>query len=76
MVHHFEGIMMEDQGDRSQEISRITRLIPRLVTQDHNEMLVKPIYMHEVEEAMNEVTLGKAPRRDGFISFFFISFAT
>ena len=68
--------MMEDQDDRSQEKSRITRLIPRLVTQDHNEMLVQPISTHEVEEAMKQMALGKETGPDGFITFFFISSVT
>ena len=76
MVEHFEGIMTEDQADISKEKSRLTRLIPELVTQDHNEMLVQPISTHEVEEAMNQMAFGKVPQPDGFITFFFISSVT
>ena len=68
--------MMKNQGDRRQEISRITRLILRLVTQYHNEMLVQPISTCEVEEEMNQMALGKETGPDGFITFFFISFVT
>ena len=46
-------------------------LVPRLVTGENNEMLIKPIGMQEVEEAVNQMALGKAPVPDGFTSNFF-----
>ena len=49
LVHHFEEIMTEDRGDRSQEIAKITILTCRVITREHNEILVKPISMQEVE---------------------------
>ena len=42
-----------------------------LVTQDHNEMLVKPISMQEVEEAMNQMDLGKCQDQMVSQQFFF-----
>ena len=63
--------MSEDQADRRQKIEKITRLIPRVVTQEHNEMLVKPIDLQEVEEAMNQMTIGKPPGPDEFMANFF-----
>ena len=37
-------------------------------------MLNKPIEMQEVEEAVNQMALGKAPRLDGFTTNFFHHF--
>ena len=74
LIHRFEEIMMEDRGDRGQEIRRITRLILGLVTNEQNEMLVRPISMQDVEEAMNQMALGKEPRPYGFTTNFFHSF--
>ena len=53
LVNHFEDIMTEDRGDRRQDINNTTRLIPRVITRENNEMLVKPISMQGVEEAAN-----------------------
>ena len=47
------------------------RHIPRFVTQEHDKILLNPIDLQEVEEAMNQMELGKTPRIDGFTSNFF-----
>ena len=57
--------------DRSQAIARITRFIPRIITNEHNEMPTKPISMNEVEEVVQQMALGKAPGPDGFTTNFF-----
>ena len=71
ITQHFFEILREDGGDRGQDIEQITSLIPRLVTGENNEMLIKPIRMWEVEEAVNQMALGKAPGPDGFTTNFF-----
>ena len=71
LTQHFSEILREDGGDRSRDIEQIIRLIPRLVTVENNEMLNKSIGMQEVEEAVNQMALGKAPGPDGFTSNFF-----
>ena len=60
LTQHFSEILREDGGDRGQDIEKITSLIPRLVTGENNEMLIKPIGMWEVEEAVNQMALGNA----------------
>ena len=60
LTQHFSEILREDGGDRGQDIEQITSLIPRLVTGENNEMLIKPIGMWEVEEAVNQMALGNA----------------
>ena len=71
LTQHFSEILREDGGDKSWDIEQITRLVPRLVTGENNEMLNKPIEMQEVEEAVNQMALGKAPIPNGFTSNFF-----
>ena len=71
LTQHFSETLREDGGDRSRDIEQNTRLVPRLVTGENNEMLNKPIGMQEVEEAVNQMALGKAPGPDGFMSNFF-----
>ena len=53
LTQHFSENLKEDGGDRSREIEKITRLIPRLVTVENNEMLNMSIGMQEVEEEVN-----------------------
>ena len=53
LTQYFSEILREDVRERSREIEQITRLVPRMVTVENNEMLVKPIEMQEVEEAVN-----------------------
>ena len=60
ITQHFSEILREDGGDRGQDIEQITSLIPRLVTGENNEMLIKPIGMWEVEEVVNQMALRKA----------------
>ena len=71
LTQHFSEILREYGGHRSRDIEQITRLVPRLVTGENNEMLNNPIGMQEVEEAVNQMALGKAPGLDGFTSNFF-----
>ena len=66
LSQHFSEILNEDGGARSRAIIRITDLIPRIVTKENNEMLVKPISMQEVEEVIHQMTPGKAPGPYGF----------
>jgi hypothetical protein len=44
LVQHFQDIAKEPEVDRSEAIQRILRHIPRLVTEEHNQNLRKPIY--------------------------------
>ena len=63
--------MTEDSSERSQDIAHINTLIPRVITREDNEMLVKPISMQEVEEAVSQMAQGKAPGPEGFTTNFF-----
>ena len=69
--HYFAKILNEYLQDRERDIAHITGLISPLVTREDNEMLVKLVTLQEVEEAVNQMALGKAPGSDGFTSNFF-----
>ena len=43
LIQHFKGIMIKDQEDMTQDIDHITRIISRVVTQEHNEILIRTI---------------------------------
>ena len=71
LTNHFKEIMIEDNTDRGQDIDMIIALIPRIVSMEDNESLIKPISMQEVEEIMHLMAQGKAPGPDGFTSNLF-----
>ena len=51
--HYFVEILNEDIHDKERDIAQITSLIPPSVTREDNEMLIKPVTLQEVEEAVN-----------------------
>ena len=51
--HYFTEILNEDLPDRERDIAQITRLIPPSVSREDNEMLIQPVSLQEVEEAVN-----------------------
>jgi len=57
--------------DISQEINKITQHIPSLVTQEQNEVFLRPIKTEEVDQVMKEMPVEKAPRPDSFMTDFF-----
>ena len=71
LTQHFSKILNEDVDDRGRAIERITYPIPKFVTRENNEMLTKPVTIQEVEEAVNQMALGKSLGLEGFTSNFF-----
>jgi hypothetical protein len=71
LVSFFRNLLTEPQLDRSAAIDSITRHIPQLVTDEHNECLLRPISLVEVEEAIMSMVSGKSPGPNGFTSAFF-----
>eukprot|EP00253_Pinus_taeda_P029932 PITA_29932 len=73
-LQYFKAMSQEPNINRTEEIDRISCNIPRLITEDHNTLLLKPISLQEAEIAANSLKAGKAPGPDGFISNFFHHF--
>ena len=71
---YFQEILREPPGNRDHAIRTITRHIPKIITEDHNNKLLQSISLHEVEEAMAQLKDGKAPGPDGFTANFFHEF--
>jgi hypothetical protein len=71
MVNHFHGIAQEPNQDRTEAIQMITQHIPRLVTNEQNINLNKPIAKEEIGQVVQEMPNGKAPGSDGFTMEFF-----
>eukprot|EP00253_Pinus_taeda_P015835 PITA_15835 len=64
----------EPNVNRTEAIDNVTRNIPILITEDHNLLLLKPISLQEVENAVHQLKAGKARGPDGFTSNFFQHF--
>jgi hypothetical protein len=43
LIHYYKILLSEPQQDRKETIQNITKNIPRLVTQEHNESLLREI---------------------------------
>eukprot|EP00253_Pinus_taeda_P004577 PITA_04577 len=55
-------------------IEKIIKIIPKIITEEHNQILLRPISLQEVEIAMRQLKVGKEPGLDGFTSDFFHNF--
>jgi hypothetical protein len=71
LTNYYKDLLTETNDDRASTIDKITRHIPSLVTQEHNEALMRPITQEEVDHAVKEIPPGKAPGPDGFTTDFF-----
>ena len=71
---YFQDILREPPGDRNQAIHSVTQHIPKIITAEHNNMLLRPVTLQEVEEVMTQLKDGKAPGPDGFTANFFHTF--
>lgn len=57
-----------------QNIGKITRNIPKVITEEHNQFLLRPVDLQEVENAVHQLKERKVPGPDGFTSNFFHNF--
>jgi len=64
----------EPDINRTEAIDRIIRNIPKLIAEDHNTLVLKPISLQEVEAVAHHLKAGKAPGPDRFTSNFFHHF--
>eukprot|EP00253_Pinus_taeda_P013020 PITA_13020 len=71
---HFQEALKEQPGSYEAAIKAVTQHIPKLITEDQNQNLLKQVTMQEVEEAMAQLKDGKAPGPDGFTANFFHEF--
>jgi len=71
---YFKDILTEPEGNRTEAIRAITQHIPKIINEEHNNKLLQPTSLKEVEEAMAQLKDGKAPGPDGFTTNFFHEF--
>jgi hypothetical protein len=68
---YYKELLMETNENREDAIQKITRHIPKLVTQEQNEALMRPITQDEVDKEVKDMPSGKSPGPDGFTTDFF-----
>ena len=71
LVNYYSDLLSELKGEGARDTLHITQTIPRLVTFEHNAILMRPIEREKVEEAVMQMERGKAPGPDNFIVDFF-----
>eukprot|EP00253_Pinus_taeda_P032481 PITA_32481 len=74
ILNYFKQMHSEPNADRLRAIDKITRNIPKIVSKEHSQLLLKPVDLQEVELAVCQLKVRKAPGLDGFTSNFFHSF--
>jgi hypothetical protein len=68
LLSYYQTLLTEPLVDRSQAIKSILKNIPKEVTKDKSEALMRRITQEEVDESLKVTPLGKAPGPDGFTS--------
>jgi hypothetical protein len=71
MLSYYKNLLMEPPTDHSQAIESILKNIPKEVTKEKNEALMRPITQEEVDQSLKDTPLVKSLGPDGFTSNFF-----
>lgn len=59
-INHFKKVHQEPQIDRMQVIEKITKNIPKIITEEHNQLLLRSVSLQEVENVVRQLKEGKA----------------
>eukprot|EP00253_Pinus_taeda_P025340 PITA_25340 len=73
-LNYFKQAHQEPYIDRMPAIESILSNILKLISEEHNQLLLKPVDLQEVEIVVHQLKAGKAPSPDGFTSNFFHHF--
>eukprot|EP00253_Pinus_taeda_P016387 PITA_16387 len=74
LLAYFKQVHQETKMDRTVAIDKIIQSIRKIITEAHNQLLLKPISLQEVEKVVRQLKEGKAPGPDGFTSIVFHNF--
>lgn len=73
-LDYFKQAHQEPNIDRLPAMDSILSNIPKLILEEHNQLILRPVDLQEVEEAMHQLKVGKVLGLDGFTSNFFHHF--
>ena len=76
LITHYQSLLDQPHGNKNKAINKITRHIPKLILEEHNQSLLQEITMEEVDQEMDEMSLGKSPRPDRFTMDLFQAYWT
>jgi len=68
LLNYFKQAHQEPQVDRMQAIGKIIENITKLIIEEHNQLLLKPVDLQEVENAVHQLKEGKMSGPDRFTS--------
>ena len=68
---YFRKLLEEPNTPRPQARTKILQHISTIISEDQNKLLLQPITLVGLEEAMNQMADDKAPGLDGFTTNFF-----
>jgi hypothetical protein len=71
LINYYSNLLSYPDLDRREASLLIKRAIPKLVSKEHNNNLMRSVTLAEVEETIKEIPQGKAPGPDGFTTNFF-----
>jgi hypothetical protein len=71
LLTYYQTLLAEPSIGRLPAIESILKNIPKEVTKEKNESLMRPITQEEVDQSLKDTQLGKAPGPNGFTSYFF-----
>jgi len=72
LMDYFSSLLSETKPDRERDINEVVAHIPSLITPAQNDLLMKPVELGELEDALNQMKEGTAPGLDGFTINFFV----
>jgi len=74
LVTYFKESLIETKKDRLSIIQLITKNIPKVVFEEHNEALLRQITMEELEQTIMDMPKGKSLGLDSFTKNLFQSY--
>lgn len=74
LTNHFKTAHQAPPTGRQPAINEILQHIPRIITEEPNQLLLRLVTMLEVESASAQLKDGKGPGLDGFTSNFYHHF--
>ena len=66
LLGFYQTMLTKPNVSKYESIQQVLTHVPSLINEDHNDSLMKPISMHEVETTIKQMVEGKAPGLDDF----------